>query len=366
MNGRKPKDYYKILGVSKEASQKEIEKAFRELAKKHHPAANPGNKEAEEKFKEITEAYNVLSKPQKRKEYDQGTAFFGSGSSGFEDFGFGSFSDFDFGGGFSDLFDMFTGGAGRAKRAYRERGRDLITQVRLTFEDALKGVSTRIIASREVVCSDCKGSGARPGTAPVMCSQCQGKGVTAINQGFFSLSRTCSGCGGRGTVVQDSCPKCQGSGRAEETKKVTVRIPAGVENGSRIKVRGEGEAGVGGGPTGDLYVVAQVAPHRFFKRQAETILLDLPVTFAETALGAKVKVPTVDGKAVTLKVPAGTQDGQTLRVRNKGFPRLDGFGRGDMLVTVKITVPARLSKEEEALLSKYASLSKEDPRGHLK
>lgn len=368
MNGRRHKDYYKILGIAKEVSQDEIKKAYRKLARKYHPDVNKGSKESEEKFKEISEAYEILGDSGKRKQYDQGVSFFGPGGArDFKDFtgsAGGPFSDF--GQGFSDLFDMFTGFGGQRKRTYRERGRGLVAKINLSFNDAYKGVKTRLTVNREVTCPDCKGSGTKPGTSPVMCPDCQGRGVIAQNQGFFSLSRTCTRCGGNGTVVENPCPKCGGSGRSKEVEKITVKIPPGVENGSKIRLAGEGEIGYGGGPSGDLYVVTQVAPHSYFKRDHENLLLELPIKFTEVALGSVIKVPTLNQKTVSLKIPAGTKDEQIFRLRGKGFPKLDGFGKGDMLVKVHIAVPKKLTAEEKSLLKKYASMDKNNPRDFLK
>lgn len=360
VNGRTFKDYYKILGVSKEAAQKEIKEAYRRLARKYHPDANPGRKEAEERFKEISEAYDVLGDPKKRNQYDQGLSFFGPG--GFKDFDF-SWSPFaDFGDGFDSLFDIFTG-FGR-RRTSAQRGKDIYYTLRLSFEDAFRGVATRMNIAREVTCSSCLGSGARAGTSPTMCPHCQGRGVIAQNQGFFSLSRACPRCGGRGTVIENPCPRCQGAGRAREGRKLTVKIPPGVEDGSRIRYKGEGEAGLRGGPPGDLYITAEVAPHPFFKRDDSHVLLEIPLSFPEAALGTSVKVPTLDGR-VSLKIPAGTQDGQTFRLRGKGFPRLGGIGRGDLLITVRIAVPTKLSSEQKELLIKLSKLIQENPRAYL-
>lgn len=370
------KDYYQILGVDKKASQQEIKKVYRKLAREFHPDANPNNKEAEEKFKKINEAYEVLSDPEKRKQYDQGTYFFGK--QGFDprayarfnqDFGGGQTVFTDLGGaggfgGFEDIFDLFSG-AGQGRRAKRaERGKDITYKIRLSFDDALKGVATRINVNRNVVCPTCVGTGARPGTSPRTCPECGGRGTVALDQGLFGLSRSCPACMGRGAIIDSPCSTCRGTGRAVETKKITVKLPPGVTDGSKIRFPSKGEAGLRGGPAGDLYIITEVEPHRFFRRKGSDILLDLPVTFSEAALGAKVKVPTLDG-SVYLKIPAGTQEGRTFRLRGKGAPRLKGQGTGDMLVMVHVVVPEKLSKNEKEQIEKLATMDKENPRAKL-
>ncbi len=369
MNGRKLKDYYAILGVEKGASKNDIKKAYHKLARKYHPDANPNNKQAEEKFKEISEAYEVLSDPQKRKEYDEGVRFFESG--GFTG-GAGRFEDFAKGGkftgfgGFTDLFDMFgdfSGSARQARQPQRERGKDLFYSIRLSFQDALNGLVTRINVSRDESCPTCLGSGAKPGTSPKICPDCQGRGVIAQNQGFFSLSRACSRCLGKGTIIESACPNCHGSGKAKKLQKITVKIPPGVKDSSKIRFKGKGGLGTNGGPPGDLYVITKVAPHPIFKRDGSNIVLDLPVTFTEVALGGKIKVPTLDGM-VSLKIPAGTQDGKSFRLRGKGAPNPKG-GKGDMLVKIHVVVPNRLDSKEKKVLEEFAKLHQENPREHL-
>jgi molecular chaperone DnaJ len=368
MNGRKLKDYYAVLGVDKEASKKDVKKAFQNLARKYHPDANPDNKQAEEKFKEISEAYEVLSDPDKRKEYDEGVRFFESGG-----YGGGANQDFFRGGNFSgfrdftnifDMFGDFTGFSQQAQRPQREKGKDLYYSIRLSFEDALNGLVTRINVSRDESCSTCLGSGAKPGTAPKICPQCQGRGVTAENQGFFSLSRACSRCLGQGTIIESACPDCGGAGKAAKLQKVTVRIPPGVKDDSKIRFKGKGGIGSNGGPPGDLYIITKVAPHQMFKRNGSNILLDVPVTFTEAALGAKIEIPTLDGK-VSLKIPAGTQDGKTFRLKGKGAPKTKGAGKGDMLAKIHVAVPSRLSSKEKKVLEQFAEIHKDNPREHL-
>ncbi len=351
MTDRRHKDYYEILGVDKNASQDEIKKTYRKLARKYHPDTAAGDKKAaEEKFKEISEAYEVLSDPKKRQEYDQGVKFFETGfrPGGFSGFRFDeTFSDF---GRFTDIFDIFGFGERHAGETFRkQRGKDLYVSIQLSFKDAIKGAATRINVAKEVNCSKCGGSGAKPGTYPVACPECHGQGMIAVNQGFFSVSRTCRRCMGKGTVIENLCPNCRGTGRVKVTETVLVNIPSGVEDGTKIRFAGKGEAGFEGGPPGDLYIITKVTPHPFLKRSGSDILLDLPVIFTEAALGARVKVPATDG-FVNLKIPPGTQDGQVFRLKGKGAPKVKGFGSGDMLVKVKIAVPVRINNKEKEIL----------------
>lgn len=354
-------DYYQILGVPRDASQEQIKSTYRKLARKFHPDRNPGDKEAEERFKKINQAFEVLGDSRKRAEYDQGVRFFREGGGTWEDFlrrepGFGA--DFDI---FGDLFNLFGGGR---RAAAPERGRDAYYTLQLSFEDAMKGVATRISVAREDLCPTCGGSGAKPGTSAKTCPVCGGRGVVLQSQGFFSISRTCSNCGGTGKVVETPCPTCHGRGRTEKVEQLTVKIPAGVEDGSTIRVRGKGEGGLRGGPPGDLYVATKVARHRFFRRDGSDIWVDVPVTFPEAALGTTVTIPTLDGK-VTLKIPAGAQSDQVFRIRGKGAAKLRGIGRGDMLARLKIVVPSKLSAQEKELLTRLGGLSKEDVRKEL-
>ncbi len=365
MANRRRKDYYEILGVDKKSTQDEIKKSYRKLARKYHPdrASEGEKKKSEEKFKEISEAYEVLGNPKKRQEYDQGARFFESGFRPGADFGFGAPSG-DFGQ-FSDIFDLF--GTGKKRRGYEapEKGRDLQYNVQLSFEQALKGAAVKINVMREKVCSNCGGTGAKPGTFPKKCPTCGGRGQIAQNQGFFSISRPCPQCLGRGVVIDNPCSVCRGTGRAKKTEPIAVKIPAGVTDGSRIRFPGKGEAGYRGGPHGDLYVITRVNSHSIFKRDGSNILLDLPISFTEAVLGTKVKVPTTNG-VVSLKIPVGTQDGQVFRLKGKGAPRLKGMGKGDMLVKVRLVIPRKLDKEEKEILKKFAEKRKENPREHLK
>jgi molecular chaperone DnaJ len=372
------KDYYQVLGVPKNASPAEVKKAYRKLAQKFHPDANSGNKEAEERFKEISAAYEVLGQPEKRKQYDQVREMAASGFRGFGSPGgpagggrVGA-EGFPYGGGFTDvgdlgdLFSIFTGGSttGRGRRSRQQaRGSDLETDVRVSFEEAMSGTTVPLRIQGPAPCDVCLGTGAEPGTTIDVCPECQGTGTVAENQGFFSFSKPCPRCGGSGHVVEHPCHKCHGSGSVRRAREFSVRIPAGVKDGARIRLAGRGEPGPPGSKPGDLYVQVHVAPHRLFRRKDADLTLDLPVTYAELALGAEVSVPTLNG-SVKLKIPAGTATGRTFRVRGKGAPKPKG-GAGDLLVTVRVDVPPKLSKEEKELLSKLQDLQKESPRKKL-
>ena len=342
------KNLYETLGVPKNASADEIKKAYRKLARQYHPDRNPGDAEAEERFKEVQSAYDVLSDPEKRKQYDR----FGSANGRGPGPGGANFEGFDFAdlGDLGDIFGGLFGGRGRGQQQQRgRRGSDLEVEVRLSFEDSLKGVETTIPVQLDTACRECGGSGAKPGTAPILCPECKGRGVKAESQGLFALSQPCPRCRGNGTVIEDPCPTCRGSGRERRTKRYTVKIPAGVKDGSRIKLRGKGEAGFGGAEAGDLYVVTRVAPSSTYTRRGDDLVVDVPVSYPDAALGAKVEVPTPDG-SVTVKVKPGTTDGTLLRVKGKGAPKLKGSGRGDVLARVKLTVPKKLSKKERELI----------------
>lgn len=362
-------DLYKIIGVDKSASAEEIKKAYRKLARKYHPDANPDNKDAEARFKEISQAYDVLSDKEKRKAYDAGPAYFGNaGPQGatwqnidpeifaqmFGGAGGG-------GGGFSDIFEMFGGGA---RRTAPKRGADLTYTLNLSFEDSLRGITTKIAVDKDVGCPTCHGSGAAPGTSPSTCPECQGRGVIAQNQGFFALSQPCARCGGQGTIIENPCPTCGGSGRTRARKNYTVKIPPGVKTGSKIRLKGKGQPSPGGGPPGDLYVQVKVAPSHLFRRRGDNLLINVPVTFAEAALGAKVEVPTTNGN-ISLTIPKGTQHGKKLRVPGKGAPHLKGGGSGDLIVKVVVDVPQELTPEQEQALKEYASLADGNPREKL-
>ena len=357
------RNYYEVLGIPKSASADEIKKAFRRLARKQHPDAGG----AEEKFKEINEADEVLSDPEKRSQYDQYGAYFGGGGPPPPGPGAGgpfggpgggpggfSYSNSDMGvGDLGDLFGTMFGG-GQAK-PQAQRGRDLTCEVSLTFDEALAGTSTKIDVRRTEKCPTCKGSGAAPGTSPVTCPVCRGTGHVAQGQGMFSFSRPCPRCGGSGQVVETPCPTCKGKGQVARAKPLTIQIPAGVTDGGKIRFKGKGEPGLAGGPPGDLYVLTRVAKHPYFSRDGADIVLDLPVTLTEAALGAEVEVPTPSGGRVKLKVAPGTQDGKVYRLPGKGASRLKGGGRGDMKVHVTLVVPKDLSSEQKELLKRFAS-----------
>ncbi len=361
---------YDTLGVKKGASADEIKKAYRKLAAQYHPDRNPGDASAEERFKEVQNAYDVLSDAEKRKRYDAFGADGRGGPRGFDP------RDFNFGGGgnftindLGDLGDLFGGlfgrGGTRTQRQQPERGADIEVEVRLSFEDSLRGLETKIPVEVTTACRECGGTGAEPGTSPVICPQCNGRGVIAESQGLFALSEPCPRCRGNGTVVEKPCQKCNGSGRERRTKRYTVKIPAGVKDGTRIRLKGKGEVGASGGPTGDLYVVTRVEPSKLFHRRGSDLVVDVPVTFAEAALGATVEVPTPYGDRVSLKVPAGTQDGRQLRIRGHGAPKLGGSGKGDLIARLRVTVPKKLTKKEREALEELQKASREDPREAL-
>ncbi|MBV9659520.1 MAG: molecular chaperone DnaJ [Acidimicrobiales bacterium] len=368
------KDYYKVLGVAENAAQKDIAKAYRKLAKQYHPDANPGS---EERFKEISAAYDVLGDEARRKEYDEvrrlgaaGNPFANmGGGAGRGGFTTGNFRVDDLGDLLGNIFGRGanrggrTAGAGRAGTGVGgpQRGADLETGLHLSFLDAVNGLTTTVNVTSEVPCHTCAGSGAAPGTAPTVCSVCAGRGVIQDNQGLFSFSQPCQACNGTGFRVEHPCPTCQGSGVEYAARQVKVRIPAGVEDGQRIRVKGRGAAGRNGGPAGNLYVVVQVDFHPIFGRRGKDLTLTAPVTFPEAALGATITVPTLD-RPVTLKVPAGSKSGRTLRVRGRGVPA--SSGGGDLLVTVEVAVPAKASPAEREAIEQLGDLMKGDSLRH--
>ncbi len=375
------KDFYKVLGVPKDAGTAEIKKAYRKLAREYHPDANKGDVAAEERFKEISEAYDVLADEKRRKEYDEARALFGNG--GFRAQGgaggAGAFP-FDLGdlfggagaggqqpggaGGLGDLFGGLFGRAG-ARQAPPRRGQDVESEVTLTFTDAVAGATVPIRLTSADPCRHCNGTGAAAGTMPRTCPTCSGTGQTSRNQGGFAFSEPCRDCKGRGLIVDDPCIVCHGSGRGKSARTMQVRVPAGVQDGQRIRLKGKGAPGERGGPAGDLYVVVHVRPHQVFGRKADNLTVTVPVTFPEAVLGAEVAVPTLGGAPVTLKLPPGTKNGATLRVRGRGATRKDGT-RGDLLVTVEVTVPKDLdAKALEALEAYRAATASEDPRAKL-
>jgi molecular chaperone DnaJ len=362
-------DFYQVLGVPRSASDDEIKKAYRKLARQYHPDRNGGDAAAEERFKQVNEAHDILSDPEKRKQYDTfGQAFRpGQGPPP----GGGGFQGFDMSGAGFDLGDLFGGLFNRGRRAEPQmsmRGADVETSVRISFEDALRGVTVKVPVVKAVTCTNCHGSGAAPGTSPTICPTCKGRGVTSESQGFFSLSHTCPTCAGAGTVIEHPCPVCGGNGRVRSTKTYRVRVPAGVKSDTRIKVKGKGEAAPRGGEPGDLYVVTQVDASPTFKWRGDDLIVDVPVTFSEAAMGASIDIPTPDGERVTVKVPAGSTDGRLLRVKGRGAPKLQGSGTGDLLVRLRIAVPSKVSKQERETLQRLDELQREshgDPRQKL-
>jgi molecular chaperone DnaJ len=383
MNDWLEKDFYKVLGVSKDADADAIKKAYRKLARENHPDSKPGDKAAENRFKSISEAYSVLSDPSKRKEYDEARSMFGAGG-GFRTprGGGGGTTTFDLGdlfgnrgtsgagaGGLGDLLgDIFSssGGGGRRASAPPRRGADVEAKTSISFRDAVRGVTVPLRMTSDSPCPACSGTGARSGTVPTVCPNCHGTGMqTSSEGGVFAMTEPCRECRGRGLVVTDPCPTCNGSGRGASTRTMQVRIPAGVKDGQRIRLRGKGASGERGGPAGDLFVVVRVEPHPVFGRSADNLTLTAPVTFDEAALGAEIKVPTLDGSPVTLKVPAGTPNGRTFRVRGRGITRKDGT-KGDLLVTVEVVVPDRLTDEARAAVEALrAHSASADPRAAL-
>ena len=340
---------YDTLGVAKGASQDEIKKAYRKLAREHHPDANPGNKAAEEKFKEVQTAYDVLSDDEKRKAYDRFGSTNGRGAPGpggpNVDFG-----DFDWSGDLGDILGgIFGNRGGRRGRPQPARGADVETEVRLSFEDSLRGAEAKVPVELTVACSECGGTGAQPGTAPVICPECNGRGVTAESQGLFALSQPCPRCRGNGTVIEKPCAKCKGSGRERRLRNYTVKIKPGVKDGTKIRLKGKGEVGQNGGPSGDLIVLTRVEASPTYERRGDDLIVQVPISFPTAALGGKVEVPTPEG-AVSLKIPAGSEDGKLLRIKGRGAPRLNGKGKGDVLARVRIQVPKRVNKKERQLL----------------
>jgi molecular chaperone DnaJ len=359
------KDYYAALGVPKDASAAEIKKAYRKLARELHPDKNAGDAKSEARFKEVSEAYAVLSDPQKRAEYDEGRTLFANG--GFRGGGgFGrtvDLNDLLGGGGLGDVFGgLFGGGGGRRARGPR-RGGDVETEVTLDFAEAVGGVTVPLRLASPHVCRTCGGSGAKPGTSPRACATCGGSGSVSVDQGPFSLSQPCRDCRGRGRLVDDPCGECRGTGTATRERTLTVRIPAGVSDGQRIRLAGRGSPGDNGGPAGDLFVVVHVTPHPVFNRRGDHVTVTVPVTFPEAALGAEIPVPTLDGQ-VTLKVPPGTASGRTFRVKGRGVPKPNGTA-GDLLVTVEVTVPQKLSGKARKAVETLAAEDGADPRARL-
>lgn len=353
------RDYYEVLGVSRDASTEDIKKAYRRLARQYHPDANSGDEEAEARFKEIKEAYDVLSDPQRRARYDR----FGHEEGAAQGFGgFGGFDDVsDFASGFEDIFDLFFGGGfsgrKRRERSGPRRGNDLRYEMEITLEDAVRGKETTINIPRAETCSDCDGSGAQGGSGSERCTACGGTGqqqnVRNTAYGRFVSIQTCTACGGKGHIIKERCTSCRGEGKIVREKNIEVKIPAGVDDGAKLRVPGEGEGGERGGPPGDLYVIIRVRSHEFFKRQGNDLICEVPISFVHAALGGEMEVPTMDGSA-KLTIPEGTQTGTLFRLKGKGVPSLRGFGRGDQLVKVNVEVPRRLNSRQKKILQEFA------------
>jgi molecular chaperone DnaJ len=364
-------DYYKTLGVEHKASPEEVKKAYRKLARQYHPDRNQGDKQAEERFKEISQAYDVLGDPEKRKQYDSGTGPFAGGAAGGP--GFGGFGNFDFDA--SSMGDILSnlfrsgGGARRAgARPRPERGADLEAQVQISFDQAISGVQVPLSVPTTGICTTCHGTGARPGTTPKVCPRCEGRGIETQGQGMFSISQPCSQCGGSGTVIEEPCATCGGSGALRTIKRFKVNIPPGVKDGSKIRVPGKGEAGLHGGPPGDVYVVTRVSPSPVFKRKGENLEVEVPLTIPEALRGGEVRVPTLSGSK-TLRVKPGTRHGSLQRLRGEGPPKL-GSGappaRGDIHYRFTIEVPNQLTDEQQSAVEQLSkAMDGHDPRAHL-
>jgi molecular chaperone DnaJ len=354
------KDPYQALGVDKKASDDEIKKAYRKLARQYHPDKNPGDSAAENRFKEIQEAYSILSDPEKRRAYDTGGGIFGSG-----------FDPSSFRGGFSGAFgdilsDLFTGGGVRGGGAtpQAQRGRDLETDVHISFEQAMEGAQVPVTVPISAPCPTCRGTGAKPGTSPTVCSRCNGRGVEAESQGLFSISQPCRQCGGTGTEIKDPCPTCKGTGQTRQIKRYRVNVPAGVRDGSRVRLAGKGEPGMRGGPPGDLYVVTRVSDSPVFRRKGDNLEVEVPITIVEAIKGATIEVPTLSGTK-RIRVPPGTQHGTIQRLRGEGPPRLGGRGRGDIHYRLVIDVPRSLSREQQEAVDELASVLDGNPRERI-
>ena len=360
-------DHYRTLGVDKKASADEIKKAYRKLARQYHPDRNPGDKAAEAKFKEISQAHDVLSDPEKRKQYDQGTGPFAAGPGG----GFGGFGNFDFdASSMGDILsNLFGGGGGggtrtRGGQPRPERGQDLETEVSITFDQSVSGAQIPLSVPTSTTCNTCNGTGARPGTSPTVCPRCQGRGIETEGQGMFSISQPCPRCGGSGTIIADPCPTCHGAGAVRTVKRYRVNIPAGVREGSRIRLPGKGEPGRRGGPPGDLYVVTHVMASPVFKRKGDNVEVEVPLSIPEALRGAEVEVPTLNGRK-TLRVKPGTSHGTVRRLRGEGPPRLGGSGRGDIHYRFTIDVPSKLDKEQKAAVENLSKVLNGNPRARL-
>ncbi len=355
------RDYYEVLGVARDAAEQDIKSAYRKLALKFHPDRNPGDKAAEDSFKEAAEAYAVLADTDKRHMYDRfgHAGLGGAATGGFDPNVFTGFEDIL--GGLGDVFglgDIFGGGGGR-RRGGPQRGSDLRYDLEISFEESARGSETTLQIPRQDACDTCGGNGAAPGSKPTPCPQCQGRGQLRYQQGFFTVARTCGNCRGGGTIVTKPCQTCKGAGRIQKEHKLTVRIPAGIATGQRLRLAGEGEAGLAGGPPGDLYVVVHVQEHAFFQRDGNDLYCEIPVGFPTVALGGEITIPTLDGDE-PFSVPDATQTGTTFRLRGKGMPDVSGRGHGDLLVTVKVVTPKKLTKEQKKLLDQFASTLPKD------
>jgi molecular chaperone DnaJ len=352
------RDYYDILGVNKSASKEEIKKAYRSTAFKHHPDKNPGNKAAEDKFKEASEAYSILSDDSKKTNYDQfGHAAFeggGGGGQGFSGFDTSSFSDI-----FEDFFGDFSdGSSGSGRRSSGSRGNDLRYDLSINLEDAYKGLERKIDYTTYKKCNGCNGNGAEPGSKPIKCDYCKGSGKIRSSQGFFTVQQTCPQCHGNGETIGKACKKCSGGGKVQSDESVSVKIPKGVDDGTRIRLSGKGETGIKGGATGDLYLFISVQNHSLFKRSEENLFFELPITYADAALGATIEVPCINGSKVNVKIPAGTQYGKQLRLKDKGMPILKRNSYGDLYIRIIPEVPVSLSKRQKELLEEFKELEK--------
>ena len=365
------RDYYEVLGVDRNADDAALKKAYRVLAKKYHPDMNPGDKEAEKKFKEASEAYAVLSDPEKRRQYDQfGHAAFEGGAGGAGGFGGFDFNSADFGDIFGDIFgDLFSGRRSGGARSGPMKGANLRTSVRITFEEAVFGTEKEIELTVKEECKTCHGTGAKPGTSPKTCDQCHGTGqVTRIQQTMLGSMRTsspCPKCGGTGKIIHQPCPKCHGTGAERRQRTIKASIPAGIDNGQTISLRGQGNAGKNGGIAGDLHITVTVRPHEIFRREGNSVLCEAPITFVQAALGTEMEIPTIDGK-VKYTIPEGTQSGTVFRLKGKGIPNLNGRGRGDQFVTVFVETPRNLTAEQREALKKFGETMGENNYGERK
>ena len=354
----KKKDYYEILGVSRQATQEEIKKAYRRLARQYHPDLRPGDKEAEERFKEISEAYEVLSDPQKRAVYDT------QGHSGLYDQGYQGFTDVeDIFTAFSDLFEEFLGGFGRGfgrqeRRQRPRRGADLSYEIAVSLEDVYRGKEIELEVERYETCEACGGSGLAPGARQQYCPTCRGRGYVVHSEGFFRLSTTCPRCHGAGTFITDPCPQCRGQGRRRVKRKIKVKIPPGVEDGTILKVPGGGEAGLHGGTSGDLYLRVHVLPHELFEREGQDLILEVPISVTEAILGGEIEIPTLEEK-IKVKIPPGIQPGETMEIENKGLPDPHGGPRGRLILRFRVEIPKKLTKRQEELLREFAEIEKQ-------